>query len=263
MTYYGLISGLPDLKPLQQPELDIHELRSLLHQYAQGQDALILHHFFFQLDLINYNAIIQKKPMWMDGGNIDKDTLEKWVHSGEIQDTPFQYLELHHAFENSTPTEHLQDYWQHFYDEWLRLAGENLHRLINFEISLKNFYKGYLERKIHHAASVHYLTGGWFDRFAYRKLLIGDIQAEHPHLAAVLACFETADPLEREQKILETKWRFYDYESFFSAFELPKLVTWLLKYLDLYKWQQNNKEQGLENIREFTDVLNTQIEAHY
>lgn len=261
MSYYGLLSGLPELQPRKAPPMEVTELRRLCAAYIEPRHEAWLHHFFYQIDLINLNAIIQNKELWMEGGNLDRETLQRWHRSGKIEDMVFEVNNLNFEETKTTALDQLQNHWQVFYDHLRKLSPPNLQELITFEITLKNFYKGYLERRIKKEAGIYFLTGGDFDRFAYNKLLIGDIQAEHPHLAAVLTHFEEEDPYEREEKILKQKWNFYQYQAFFAPFELVGLASWLLQYLDLYKWQQNNAEQGRANLRKFEEKLFTKTKA--
>lgn len=261
MSYYGLISGLPQLQPTQNRVLEPSELRTLLTQYLEESDRKLVYHFFYQIDLINLNARIQDKDMWLEGGNMSKSEISQWHEKGKTENTPFDDRQESLQGEEHDKLREIQLHWQRFYDTFFSLAPDDMHNLIRYEISLKNFFKGYLERKIKAKEGVHFIDGGYFDRFTYNKLLIGDIQAEHPYLAGVLNHFEEVDPFERERKMIEAKWNYYHYEGFFDAFGIKRLITWLLQYLDLHKWQQNNTEKGKRKLEVFSQNLIQQTKA--
>ncbi len=263
MSYYGLISGFPDLKPGQNLNLEISNLKAALNQYLTEDDLLITHHFFYQIDLINFNSIIQKKSIWLSGGNVPKDEMTKWIKTGNLEDTPFVLEASQDLNQNLNPTQILQQHWQIFYDVLKDISNARLSKFISFEISLKNFFKSHLERIANLEVGEHYIEGGDFDRFAYNKLLMGDIQAEHPQLAAALSCFDVKNSFDREIKLLESKWKYYDYISFFDAFGFLGVYSWLCKYLDLHKWQLNNKELGLKNMEAFSEKIINQTEEYY
>lgn len=255
MHYFGLISGLPVLKPLQSPPLSFVEAKELIFQYLTDNDKEVIHHFFYQIDLINFNSLAQDKPLWIEGGNLDKEGLEAWFKTGKIEDTLFGTEKQNVELTETPPIDRLQVYWELFYKTLFSITGSSFSELIIFEISLKNFFKGHLERIIKSEPGIHFIEGGSFDRFAYNKLQIGDIQAEHPFLASVLGAFDMKDPFDRELKILEQKWKFYDHNTFFEPFSLNALFCWLLKLLDLHKWQLNNAEKGAMLINEIESEL--------
>lgn len=255
MEFYGLISGLPVLKPAQVPPFSIPELKQLVNQYILTKDEAIIKHFYYQIDLINYNSLIQDKPFCLEGGNFSNEDLSEWFKTGTTNGNTFSQLNIQGELSEKPSIQKLQEYWQLFYDELFKVSNHDFFELIQFEISLKNFFKGHLERIIKQEPGIHFIEGGNFDRFAYNKLQIGDIQAEHPFLAAVLSAFDIENPFEREIKILEQKWKFYDYNTFFEPFGIKALFCWLLKFLDLHKWQLNNKEQGEKLLNEFEGNL--------
>lgn len=259
MKYYGLISGLPALKIKGSPSVPVLELRALLDQYVEGRDAEIVHHFFYQWDLTNYNAHVQEKDWWMEGGNLDKAEIAQWFEKDQAPGTPFGEQAPTALGENKSNIQRIQDHWETYYSVMSRLSGGELDAFLSADQTLKNFFKGYLERKIGAKEGIHYLSGGLFDRFSYNKLMIADIQAEYPQLAQLLSFFEVKDPFEREQKMLEVKWNFLDYMAFFDPFGMRGLFAWLMKYLDLAKWAQNNKQRGEEYIVAFEEQIVNQI----
>ena len=264
MKYYGLISGLPDLHIGTSPELPIKELKRLLFQYADEGDSYLFRLFFTQLDLINLNAVIQEKKLWMQGGYLTKDDLQSWARNGKLNIPPFLDLEEQlQPRENRDPLLQIQFYWQELYNAMLRIGPPNVRKLVNYEISLKNFMKSYMERKLSDSLSEHYLEGGWFDRFAYSKLLMGDIKAEHPYLAEVLQHMDNDDPFQREEKILEARWEFFDSIAFFDAFSTSALFAWILKYLDVYKWGYNNADQGKMIMEDLESRILNQLAAKF
>jgi len=259
MKYYGLISGLPTLKIQGAADPSAAELRTLLDQYTEGRDAEVVRHFFFQWDLTNYNAHVQEKDWWIEGGNMDREEIAKWFEKDRAPGTPFSEEAPTALGERKSDIQRIQDHWETYYRVMSELSGGELDAFLVADKTLKNFFKGYLERKIEAKAGVHYLSGGHFDRFSYDKLVIADIQAEYPQLAQLLSFFEEPDPFEREQKMLEVKWNFLDYMAFFDPFGMKGLFAWLMKYLDLAKWAQNDAERGVEYVREFEELIVNQI----
>lgn len=259
MKYYGLISGLPTLKIQGAPAPSAADLRALLEQYTEGRDAVIVHHFFYQWDLTNYNARVQEKDWWMEGGNMDRDEIAKWFEKDRAPGTPFDEEAPNTLSERESPLVRIQKHWETYYQVMDELSAGELDDFLLTEKTLKNFFKGYLERKVGTEDGEHYLSGGLFDRFSYNKLMIADIQAEYPQLAQILSYFEVADPFERGQKMLEVKWNLLDYMAFYDPFGMKGLFAWLMKYLDLSKWAQNDAEKGLEYLREFEENIVNQI----
>ncbi|QTN37950.1 DUF2764 family protein [Cryomorphaceae bacterium] len=259
MKYYGLISGLPTLRIMRPAQPPVADLRAMLDQYLSGRDSAVVHHFFYQWDLTNYNAYVQAKDWWMEGGNLDRAAIEEWYKKDKAPDTPFGEEAPTALGERKTPIQRIQDHWETYYAVMSELSDGRLDRLLIADKTLKNFFKGTMERKTGAKAGVHYLSGGLFDRYSYNKLLIADIQAEYPQLAQVLTFFEEGDPFVREQKMLEVKWNFLDYLAFFDPFGMPGLISWLMKYLDLAKWGQNNPKRGALYVREFENNIVNQI----
>lgn len=261
--YYGLLSGLPDLKPLQSLPLDVNELRFLCLQYLHPQHEKLFHHFFYQIDLINYNAQIQHRNGFLNGGNLSLEAIDLWVNKNVVPSEVFLSNNLGSYNEEATQIEKLQNYWETYYAHLQLISDGMLQNFIDFEISFKNFFKRYAERRLNLQSSEHYIQGGHFDRFAYDKLLIGDIQAEFPFLAQVLASFEIEDPQERELKIIEAKWKYYDYISFFDGFSFKALYAWLCKYLDVLKWQQNDAKLGQKNMALFQQSITQKTQEQW
>jgi len=263
MNYFGLISGFPNLKPRQNLNLEVTDLKAMLSQYLTEEDQKIATLFFYQIDLINFNSIIQNKSLWLDGGNLNQENLTKWIKTGILEDSPFTANTNDNLNQKPNQTEALQAHWQKYYEVLLMQSNPTLTRFITYEITLKNFFKSYLERFAKVESGQHYIDGGKFDRFAYNKLLMGDIQAEYPFLAAALSSFDVKNAFDRETKLLDAKWKYYDYVSFFDAFSFMGVYAWLCKYLDLLKWQLNNKELGKENLEAFSKKITQQTEEYY
>ena len=259
MKYYGLLSGLPTLRIKKPLPLPVADLRSLLTQYTSGREAQIAHHFFYQWDLTNYNALVQNKDWWLDGGNMDKAEIQNWYQKDFAPNSPFSEQEPNALGEKKSDIARLQDHWERFYESLSALSGGQLNAFIVSEKTLKNFFKGYMERKIEAKAGIHFLSGGIFNRFSYNKLMITDIQAEYPQLAQLLSYFDEPDPFVREGKMLEIKWNYYDYLAFFNPFGLEGLFAYLLKYLDVAKWSANNRERGSTYLENFEKQILNQI----
>lgn len=259
MKYYGLLSGLPTLRVKQSLPLPVAELKALMSQYTSGREAEIVYHFFYQWDLTNYNALVQHKNWWLEGGNMDRNEIEQWYEKDFAPNTPFSEQEPNALGNEKSDIARIQDHWERFYETMSALSGGQLNAYLVSEKTLKNFFKGYMERKIEAKAGVHFLSGGIFSRFSYNKLMITDIQAEYPQLAQLLSYFDEPDPFIREAKMLEVKWNYYDYLAFFNPFGLEGLFAWLLKYLDLAKWSANNAERGKEYLASFEKQILNQI----
>jgi hypothetical protein len=259
MKYYGLISGLPGLKIMKPAQPPVLELRSLLDQYTEGRDAEIIYHFFYQWDLTNYNAHVQNKDWWMEGGNMDRAEIADWFEKDKAPGTPFGEQAPTALGERKSDIQRIQDHWETYYKIMSERSGGALDAFLVSDQTLKNFFKSYIERKIEAKEGIHYLSGGLFDRFSYNKLMIADIQAEYPYIAQVLSFFEETNPFERERKMLEVKWNYLDQLAFFDPFGLKGLFAWLMKYLDLAKWAQNNAERGAQYQKTFEDRIIQQI----
>lgn len=262
MKYYGLISGLPQLKIKGTVRPAVADLRALLDQYTEGRDAAIVHHFFYQWDLTNYNAYVQEKEWWMEGGNMDRQEIIQWFEKDRAPGTPFGAEAPTALGERKSAIQRIQDHWETFYELMSQLSKGELDEFLVTEQTLKNFFKGHLERKIEAKEGIHFLSGGLFDRFSYNKLMIADIQAEHPQLAQILSFFEENDPFEREQKMLEVRWAYLDYLAFFDPFGTKGLFAWLLKYLDLAKWAKKSEERGTKHLHQFEERIQHQIQSN-
>ena len=189
MRYYGLISGLQALKIRKAPNPEVWELRSLLDQYISGRDAQIVYHFFYQWDLINYNACVQETDWWMEGGNLDRTGIERWFGENQAPGTPFGEEAPNALDEERSDIQRIPDHWETFYAVMSDLSRGELDPFLVREQTLKNFFSGYMEREIPAKAEENYLSGGIFDRFSYSKLPIADIQAEYPRLGAAAVVF--------------------------------------------------------------------------
>ncbi len=261
MKYYGLISGLPVPVPTQDTGLTLGALRQRIEVFLDERDSQVIQHFFYRVDLINLEAMYLGEERWLEGGNLNRDELKRSLQ----QDFPLNWPleDPDQNYQDRNLTDRLHRCWQRFYDIQLAQAPEELGQLLAFEISIKNFFAGALQGEMDPEQEPAFLLGGSFDRFAYSRLLIADIQAEHPQLAAVLYTLGISDADERERKMLEARWQFFDYIAFFDPFGLSGLYALLLKFLDMERWLQRDPEEGRRRLKQFSDQLLQTTQAHY
>jgi hypothetical protein len=265
MKYYGLISGLTVPRPCQALDFRMGELRSRMEPFLSVADAVAVRHFFYRIDLYNAEALWRGEESWLEGGNTSEDQLRRslgrglspeWSLSEEGDNLP-------DPADRAQTARMLHRYWQRYYQQQRSLAPEALDMLLTFEISLKNFTAGLLAAAMDPDAEPEFLEGGGFDRFAYSRLILADIQAEHPYLYAALSSLSLADVRERELKLTEAKWRFYNYAAFFDPFGLRGLFSLLLRYLDNYRWQQRDAELGKARMETLTRDLIKRTESQF
>lgn len=265
MRYYGLIAGLPTPRVGQPLPLAIPELRAQVEQYVEGADRDWVHTFFYRIDWHNAASMLasgtlQERPsasslaqgvgldagleaLWLKGGNLDAQEVERWLRLGPDTDSPFHNPD---RTENADPGERLNDWWQRYHELLLQHPDRNLKRLVAYDATLRNFQGGHLyrslssQRKSTEGTSdtgvserpFRYLPGGWFDRFAYLQGQVGDVRAEHPYTAGVLAHFDNTDPVERQTAMQEARLAFYEHVAFFEPFAIGGLAARLYAYTD-------------------------------
>ncbi|MBI1192220.1 MAG: DUF2764 family protein [Bacteroidetes bacterium] len=260
MKYYGLISGLPVPKSGQGLTFSIPDLRSQVEPYLQDAHLAAFRHFFYRIDLANLEAMMLQHDRFKAGGNLDQEQLRRLWHreagatwSLSDPDEP----------EAETPVERLHGFWQRYYDQLIAYDADQLQRLFSYEISLKNFSAGFLRTALQEPEEPHYLEGGRFDRFAYNKLQVADIQAEHPAMAATLNSLTLPDPDQRERSLTETKWTYYDHVVFFDPFGLQGLFALMLRYLDMAAWQERDANLGAQQLSAFSEQIRQRIETSF
>jgi hypothetical protein len=259
MKYYGLISGLPVPKSSQGLTFSIPELRSQVEPYLQDKALRAFHHFFYRIDLANLEAMLLQHDNWRDGGNLDQEHLRRIWHreagaTWALEQEDDAQTEQHSANQQGL-VERLHRFWQAYYDQLIAFDPGQLSRLFSYEISLRNFKAGYLRSVLGQEDEPLYLQGGRFDRFAYNKLQVADIQAEHPAMAATLNSLTLPDPEQRERSLTETKWRYYDHVVFFDPFGLQGLFAMMLRYLDMADWQARDAGAGQQQLDQFSETL--------
>jgi len=261
MKYYGLISGLPVPKPGQKLTVGIPELRSQVEPYLQDDHLKAFRHFFYRIDLANLEAMMLQNDLFKAGGNLDQEHLRR-IWQREAGAT-WPLADPDEEQTGQTPVERLHGYWQHYYEQLIAFDPDQLQRLFSYEISLKNFTAGYLRAVLGEEDEPLYLEGGRFDRFAYNKLQVADIQAEHPAMAATLTSLTLPDPEQRERSLTETKWRYYDHVVFFDPFGLQGLFAMMLRYLDMAAWQERDARQGEQHLAAFHEQLRQRTESSF
>ena len=259
MKYYGLISGLPVPKPGQALVFNLMDLRQQIEPYLEGRDLAAIRHFFYRIDLANLESLIYGQNRWLRGGNMTEESLRKSLNPGSTLEWPLS--DEAPSQSAKSPIQQLHLYWQRYYAIQFEGAPDEIDRMLAFEISIKNFMAGQLQQKLAPDQEPQFLDGGLFDRFAYARMLMADIQAEFPYLSAVLASLPITDPNERQEKITEAKWLYYEYVAFFDPFGLPGLFSLLLRYLDQHSWQQRDETVGQVLLDKFRQSLRLQTES--
>lgn len=255
MTYYGLVSGLPDPQIGRPMGMDISALKALLFSYMPEQDAQLLDWFFYRIDLYNMLAIAEQNDVFSEGGHLNREETEHWMRSMHTDVFPFSEVATPEGHSKAEQLEYLHQLWQVYYDNLIAQSDENTRRLWSFEIGLHNFTAGYMFKQTEAAGEPRFIDGGHFDRFAYSRLMLGDIQSEHPFTASVLACLEMEHPAERRQAMSEKSRKFYDYASFFEPFGMSGVMAWLLKALEVLQIESYQTEQGANRLKTFSQNI--------
>lgn len=257
MTYYGLVSGLPDPQFGRPLGYDITSLKALIFSYADENDAHLLHHFFYRIDLQNLLFYSEEQNLFLEGGNLQKEEIENWYKQLRTDVAPFDAVEVPENHDKQQFLDYLHQLWQIYYNTLNDLSDANTRRLWLYDISLRNFTAGHLFKKSGLEGEARYLEGGNFQRFDYAKLMLGDIQAEHPFQAATLACLEMDHPHERQAAMAESNRKFYDYVAFFEPFGISGLMSWLMKALEVMEAENYHTETGAARLKTFSEnILN-------
>lgn len=257
MKYYGLISGLPVPRMGHQAVVEWRTLRSQITPFLSREDAESFHTFFYRIDLLNLEAFFYGQDRWIQVGNATEQVLRNVLENGaERTWSLLSGMELPSS--GPLKVEVLHRCWQRYFDLQAKDAPEAVQHMLAFEISLRNFRAGVLASQLEPDAQAQYLEGGWFDRFAYGRLVLADIQAEYPELAAALTPLQTAAD-DREEKIREACWRYLEYAAFFDPFGFSGLFSLLLRYLDVHQFQRRDDERGAEVLNAFRHQLTTPI----
>jgi len=260
MKYTGLMAGLPVPQAGQGLSFSMPDLRLQLDQYLEGEDRDWVHAFFFRIDWTNAEYHLAGNGLWMEGGNLEEGDLDRWFQQSPDVDSLFYADEL-----PSADHERLHVWWETYYTVLRQHADPNLQRLLAFDISLRNFRAGWLWRTLTGGDAeqpAQYLSGGWFDRFAYEQGQLGDIRAEHPYTAAVLACWEEDDPQERQEAMLTAQAAFYDYAAFFDPFGMVGLAARLLAYLEWQRMATQDPGRGKSRLEAYVQQQVAQTETH-
>jgi hypothetical protein len=255
MIYYGLVSGLPDPQVGRPLGYDFASLKEMLLSFLSPEDSALAHHFFYRIDLQNLQSLAEHNDFFVGGGNLNREETEHWFRQRHLDIPPFDQIAIP---ESDTPQEllnYLHALWQAYYHRLAELSDENTKRLWRFEIAYKNFTAGHLQKLSGSADENRFLEGGDFDRFAYARLVIGDIQAEHPFLATVLSSLEMPHPQERQAAIIEKRRKFLDYAAFFDAFGMTGVMSWVLKAFEVIEAENLKGDSGRNRLKTFSDNI--------
>jgi hypothetical protein len=285
MRYYGLIAGLPTPRPGQPLPFGLADLRGQLDGYLEGADRRWVHTFFYRVDWANAAALLQaRRPSaegrtrrgararaasradgpadvpWLEGGNLTETDLRRWLDHGPDPNSPFHEDA---GGPGTDPADRLHRWWARYTKLLFGHPDPDLPRLVRYDVSLRNFQAGRLWRETLGAdpeRPARYLPGGWFDRFAYAQGQLGDIRAEHPWTAAVLATFAEGDPLARQEAMQAARLAFYEHVAFFRPFDLVGLAARLYAYTDRQALDLQDADTGRAVLDDWASAVLAEAE---
>lgn len=256
--YYGLISGLHQLKQLQSNTVNIAHIKTVLNQYLEPNELNFINLFWIKYDLFNLNQFIHNLPSRLEGGNLNDENFEKIVRTGITELPLFANLNFNQDSFKKNQVKSLFKMWQVYYNTLLQYQNNAINQLIQLEITLKNLLQKGHATQLNIQHNNDFLSGGYFEPHMYLKLNTTDLMAEFPTLAQIIQSIQTTDLLAREQKIIQLKWQFYDEICFFNSFGLEAVYAWLLKFFDNQVHQLNNQTLGKNQLMAFNqNVLQT------
>ena len=254
-NYYCLMAGLPDLRldsPETAPSLQYLHEQILEQDDMNGRDLRMVEMFFLMGDCRNLIVLL--------GDNLaELPYVGKW-NKQELQEMIADALEDEFEDDKRFPS-FMADFVREYYERGQekgyfpedRLMVRYWHYLKQHGTGL---IKGWATLSLDIANTLTALIceqQGWpVEQYTYDYDKTSVDEALTAQLREIAA---DEDPVHKEQRIDALKWLWAEEETFFDAFDVNALYTYLLKTEMLERWSRLDPAQGKERFRQIIEGL--------
>jgi hypothetical protein len=262
-AYYGLVSGLDQLKVAKPNGHKLVEFKNLLQQQLTPSDWEHTKLLFYKYDNINLISVIKKREEFNSLANTSKLEIKTFFNK-KTSDSPYLNYLLELGIFKSDDINSLElefDLTQAYYNYLLEQGNEFIQSWAKFEISLRNLSASYALKKLDIESKNQFVEGGYFSKHELKRINPSDVDRQYPLLKKKYDALEIKDPIQRKAAVDALKFQFVDEASFFKPFELEGILAHLIKLMQLNIWQNISKENGEMALSQFLQTSNKKLET--
>ncbi len=262
-NYYFLAASLADVKWGQDvPRETLQELIDYLESNLQPDDRVALRQLFLMHDMRNAISYHNAEDSFVTPSCYDRDTLMEAAQTGgDVLPFLNEFFELLRSNARAYPDLPLIDELSIlFYDMLGNIESEFVRDYFRRELDFRNLTIA-LSRES--------------QGFPYRERLIprGDaydaimtanppdfgLAAEFPFVEELVRVFQTTDLTAHEETMARIRWNWLDERVGSQFFSIDFILSYVVKYQSVERWQTLNEEKGDELFGELLNAVRRSV----
>lgn len=271
MSYYYLISGLPDLsldKAIEDQgkhQLDVEEFIDTIQRNLEPTDVPPFRYLVYPNDNRNLLSVLLKKhhdiPVtgYFQPALLDRDVIKEY-HKNRNDLAPYMsdYLrEYEDQFATMTPRDIEEKLWQIYYDE-VNSSDPFISDYWRFERHIRQFFAAYNDSYFDFLKAPMYENTG-LGQVGAGKSLPGDIVRDFPFVEEIDQVVASQDPIRIAAFSDRVIWDYLDQTMDFFGKEQVFIYT--IRLMIVARWQNRDKKAGLVQFSKLQEDIKNKVRS--
>ncbi len=267
MSYYYLISGLPDLSldyaidNQGKHQIDTEELVDTIFRNLEPNDARSFRYLIYPNDNLNFlNILLQRyqdipASRYIQPAMLDQQTVEEYQKNrSDLAVYMSDFLrDYEDQFPSMAPREMEDKLWQMYYNEAIP-SDPFIGDYCRFERKMKQFFSAY-NHSYHDFLKAPIFEDVRMAQVGAGKSLAGDLLRDFPYVEGIDEIVSCEDPIDIATFSDKVIWEYLDQTPGFFGKE--QVFTYTIRLLIIDRWQTRNAEDGTARfIRLQEDIKN-------
>lgn len=265
MSYYYLISGLPDLTLEVPVKIDFQEALDTIERNLEEKDKILFPYVIYPNDNRNFlNFLFHEHKdfpsgEWLQPSILAKETIQGYHRARGVlppymEEFVSDYQDQFSSMTLASMEERLREM---FYDEVKNLPEPFIMDYFGFEEKLRKAVAAYNFSYFNFLSPLPDNEDDVFHQLGKHKSIPASLQHEYPFLNDIGEVFEELTPGRVERWLDQIKW---DYLSNLGGFfKAEHVLAYTLKLLIVWRWQRLEKERDQPHFKTRAEKIKTTI----
>lgn len=271
MSYYYLISGLPDLsldKAIDDKgkrQVDIDELMDTILRNLEPEDVSAIRYLVYPNDNYNFLSVLLQKHHdipsvgYLQPALLDKEVIEEYQkNQSNLAPYMSDYIRsFEDQFTSMSPREMEDRLWQIYYEE-VQSSDTFIADYVLFERQVKQFFAAYNDSYFDFLKAPLF-EGSRMGQIGAGKSLPGDIIRQHPFVEKMGEIVASEDPIRIAAFSDKIIWDYLDQTTGFFGKE--QVFVYTIRLMMVARWQNRDKDAGTAQFTQLQEDIKNKVRS--